>query len=222
MNLKQLPIIIASLLLGIFLNAQDYKKFDFQNSEWIEAKASHEWNSHFGRPDYHIFRYFIDDSINIDGKFYHKLFMEKLCIDKTNGNNVSEFDSPINYLGGLREEDKKIYYYRDYSDTINLGDFKTASSFFGNKLEHLLFDFNLEVGDTIFYTSNNYFIKTGEETGFHGLKVHNFYAHYMNSSWIESIGGNTGLFGSLDAYLKTFRCFKKMGDPFCHQTTLQF
>jgi len=69
--------------------------------------------------DSHHFTLSIDtELINTDNKTYNKIYINDIISQK--------------YVGGIREEDKKIYFY-DYSIHN----------------EHLIYDFGLEIGDTL-------------------------------------------------------------------------
>jgi len=105
-------------LLAPPLTAQEipYTPFPKGNIAW------QSWGRHYYGSSKSHFVLLIDTVQEvIDSKFYNKIYYN--IIDDTQ-----------KYLGGIREEEKKIYFY---------------VSGFG---EHLIYDFGLEIGDTLFKT----------------------------------------------------------------------
>ncbi|MDR2972445.1 MAG: T9SS type A sorting domain-containing protein [Bacteroidales bacterium] len=72
---------------------------------------------------------------SIEGKIYHKIYFGNLNFPK--------------YIGGIREEDRKIYLYLKYIFFQWTSDYESR--------ELLIYDFNLDIGDTIVYPVFAYF-----------------------------------------------------------------
>jgi len=85
-------------------------------------KGNISWQSwgkeYYGGPVYHFALSIDTASILIDNKVYNKIFINDTVSQK--------------YIGGIREDDKKIYFY---ANSLNK--------------EHLIYDFGLEIGDTL-------------------------------------------------------------------------
>ncbi|HNS29321.1 MAG TPA: T9SS type A sorting domain-containing protein [Tenuifilaceae bacterium] len=119
-------IIIIGILLLVTLNAkaQDYVPFPTGNVNW---NVFYSGGSEDGPPDKTLIRYAIHGDTTIKEIQYYKL-----CIEEGDTLNPT-----IRGIGGLRENDKKIYYI---GETITIGDYE---------VEYLLYDFTKQIGDTI-------------------------------------------------------------------------
>ncbi len=117
-----------------------------------------------------------------NGKVYKKLFVfyDK---DYTPAN--------MHFLGGIREDSLKRVYY--FGDTIHI-----EKPYFPNlKPEMLLYDFSLNVGDSLFTdNSNTYMHVTAVDTielGGYKRRRLSFLKLQDRLEWIEGIGSTTGL-----------------------------
>ena len=124
--MKKKLLTLCALSIGLFIQAQvPYTPF---------PKGDISWQS-LGHPYYKTeefhFALSIDTGlVNIEGKMYNKVFFDNI--------------SHPTYIGGIREEDKKIYMYpKSGIHTSLYGDLEFR--------EFLLYDFGLEIGDTLFY-----------------------------------------------------------------------
>ena len=125
---------ILLLILGLGLKAQTsvYHPFPQINSYWNINKSFYCW---IGIPEYITQSYsvIVSNDTTIGSETYHKLFIPYLRSDST-GCTSNSVTQGI-YKGCIREDisAKKVYYVKPSFST-----------------EKLLYDFNLQVGDTIF------------------------------------------------------------------------
>lgn len=99
------------------------------------------------------------------------------------------------YMGGIREDNEKHIYY--IGDSIHW--LKPFNSFndYNKEKEFLLYDFSLEIGDTLWEGNNNIFGKLIVED-IDTIQIENtlrkkFYFNYFWVEWIEGIGSLRGL-----------------------------
>ena len=172
------------LLTGFALKAQTYYPFPTKNTIWTEGYYS-------PYPDtYKTFHCFAlkDGDTTINGKLYHKLY---------HSNDTIFTEDKL--CGGIREDNKKIYYYSIDSLPYQYIGIQTGS-------EVILYDFTLKLGDTI---RNNLFrishpdklivfIVDSILIGTQYRKTYTF--GYPNASkalpwatWVEGIGSLRGL-----------------------------
>ena len=106
---------MTMLAQGNVTNNFDYIPFAEKGKQW------HVVSTRFmgGEPNYHFYRYMLNEEVVKDGKTYMKMYR-------------SEDDMTVVYDAGLlREEDRKVYFFD--SDT---------------QKEYLMFDYSLKAGDT--------------------------------------------------------------------------
>lgn len=193
--MKKPIVIIAILVFSLNIYCQDYIPLVDTNSVWNVT-----WNC-YPPPPYpcymEYYRYQIFDDTLYNDTLYKKLFkvdMNKYC---------SSIIIDSSFEGGIREEveNKKVYY---------------------NKMdgwgEKLLYDFTLEVGDTVPWTYNNFwgypelyvssidYIQCTD-----GLRKRFIYSRptWFDIEVIEGIGAYTGLLEEMRIfeYISTMRCF---------------
>ncbi|MCK4920278.1 MAG: T9SS type A sorting domain-containing protein [Bacteroidales bacterium] len=112
------------------VEGQDYIPFPTQNASWnIYLESTCENDS---PTDTFLLRYSILGDTTINEKTYHKLVLEK-------GDTINPTLEPI---GGIREEGKKVYFYGQGFLRNDPGE------------ELLLYDFNVQIGDTIKHSSD--------------------------------------------------------------------
>ena len=197
--------LIVFLLIGISVcvSAQKYVPFPTENAEWNIFYAY----SYHGEPmDTTLLQYSLQGDTAINGLIYRKV-----C------RNIGSQIEPIyKVVGGLREQDKKIFYIGEsYEETYYYSDH-----------EVILYDFNKQIGDTVWLDSHmglNYvIIKTDS------VKIGNEYRkRYETQRFgsteyiIEGIGNvNSGLFGiitpiptCMECHLDwQFICFSQNGE----------
>ena len=187
-------ILFLQLVLA-FLNANaqsyQYVPFPTENAIWSEYYVSEE------QPSPPWFYHYYDkiamtgEDTTINGKIYKKLYLFNDSV--FNINNAT-------YLGGIREENKQIFYIGEI-----LHFRKPASA--ANE-EILLYDFDLNIGDTL--RANDYSINTNFSTlGFDWVVVNidtillgnklrrRIFFDVDTVTWIEGIGNLEGfLFAS--------------------------
>ena len=119
---------IISVLVILFVHsikAQDYYPFPTEDAHWNIYLSSTCDND--SPPDTFLLQYFIDGDTVINDLTYRKL-----CVENWNLANLI-----IEPVGGIREEEKRIYY--------------NGQGFLGSVQEEelLLYDFTAQVGDTV-------------------------------------------------------------------------
>ena len=190
--MKKTFLILVMVSFNIFLYAQTYHPFPTKNAMWTEMYYKPFVAVDIPRNVYHGYR-FKDQDTTINGKIYHKVFhsydpdftIEKLC-------------------GGIREENKRVHYY--VLDTLSYTgdlDFPAVNT------EFLLYDFSLNVGDSI--SSDMFRIIVVDFPGYVkvvkidsvliGQQYHRIIQFgrqfslkpYYDAIWIEGIGNINGL-----------------------------
>ncbi|OJX87678.1 MAG: hypothetical protein BGP01_03670 [Paludibacter sp. 47-17] len=175
------------LTVAVSLAAQKYVPFPTENAQWNVFYAS-RWN--FSPMDTSLLQYSLQGDTIINETIYCKVVR-----------NTGTLSNPIyNGIGGIREQDKKIYYV-GYSYIEKMGILHN----YDNR-EILLYDFNKEVGDTVWISEHLKYVITGMDS----VKVGNEYRKRyqipgpfmtVTDSFdyiIEGIGSvKEGLFGSI-------------------------
>ena len=157
-----------------------------------------------------LLQYSLQGDTTINGIVYRKM-----C------RNIGSIANPIyRSVGGLREQDKRIYYYSGYGYTTNSGRFINGS-------EKLLYDFNKNIGESV-YSETNQLIYTIDAID--SIKIGSefrkrYKTHRYNTSFceyiVEGIGNiQRGLFGvitsittCMDCYIYwEFVCFSQNGE----------
>ena len=192
---KNLLYLLVVISVGI--NAQKYVPFPTANAQWNVFYASSYNDSPM---DTTLLQYSLQGDTTINGTVYRKM-----C------RNIGTIANPIyKSVGGLREQDKKIYYYSGYGYTTYTGSFISGS-------EKLLYDFNKKVGDVVAIDQwRGYPI-----TKIDSVKIGNEYRKRYNDCIIEGIGDvNQGLLSmitdiptcSMCHFEWHFVCFGQNGD----------
>lgn len=185
--------IIVSLLIGISVSvcAQKYVPFPTANAQWNVFYAS----SLYGSPtDTTLLKYTIKGDTIINEVTYHKL-----C------KNIGSDESPqYIFAGGLREQDKKIFFY-------GFGYSKSNLSSLSNK-EYLLYDFNKEIGDSVMFDQERWYKITNMDSVKIGSNFRKRYQIRIGISpeseyIIEGIGNvNQGLLGMITPIPTCMEC----------------
>ena len=202
-----------------FVSFEKENQLVYKNPAYVTANATTRWEDKqyfsendtwsedlivtyilWGNRSYINERYqsYLSTDTLLSGKSYHKI------INRTPNNK----NQPTHYGGGIREENGKVYYKPNADTTDN---------------EFLLYDFSLNVGDTIRSTYPNSVlskkpvimrIDTIELQN--GEKRKNFHTQFF--SYIEGIGSPAGFFSVLNSgeictcdpeYSNVLVCFKK-------------
>ena len=123
---------LAFFSLG--LRGQEYVPFPTDSAHW------HIYYVNGCYPDTLLLRYALHgDTIMLDGVEYNKLYIE----------TGDTLNPEKHVVGGLREENQKIYYYDVRIPSV----FDSLHGFYGatGPAEILLYDFSVEIGDTIMH-----------------------------------------------------------------------
>ena len=198
MKTKFYTMIFLSFIFAMSLKSQAYVPFPTDSVVWneVHTQMSDGFNLIF---DYKI--YLFGDTV-LKSNTYSKVYYLP--------DSENDFDLGI-YLGGLREEDKKIYYMGTLPERYDAicGDYPDS-------VDLLLYDFNLGIGDTL--KLNREHCETTSVNAIDSVLYDNKYRkrYYMNGSEYnvtEGIGSNKSLFYPL---LYTFEwdwaldCFDKI------------
>lgn len=159
------------VLCSTLLNAQTYVPFPDSNAYWNEVEL---YQGQCEPPEFCKRTYFLMGDTIIDAFSYKKIYADD--------------GSSISYVGGLREENKKVYlFYKSCDQSI------------------ILFDFNVNVGDTVAKSclvigclpfENTYMTVVSRDSI---LLEDGSYRNRINfddgpqASWIEGIGSVSGL-----------------------------
>jgi len=162
---------------------------------------------------YSLFLY--GDTI-IAGKKYNRLYVTYNNFEINQAINDSIFASTYDYdtsyfVCGIREDStKKVW----YSGLRNFAPFCYSLYYEGDTLEYLLYDFDMSIGDTIFYTNPQTYVYPGylvlidtssQYFANNWRKIYHFYWDYTD--WIEGIGGVEGILSPL---MHQFEIFNNM------------
>lgn len=200
---KNLYIAIISILLIQYANAQNYIPLAVEGAHWVIRFDKIET---FERVD-GLWEYFASGDTVIDSLTYKKIFKRDLVI--TQGGPPFQPDGPYQLHGLIRDDStiKKVYALRFYN--INHGCPMNE--------EYLLFDFSLNVGDTVdlcglpdfwdYVVQNIYF---SEVLGF-STRV-----YVLDPDIYEGMGSSYGLFEYM------FAPFKKNGKRYTSSTFLEY
>ena len=170
--------LLLTLLLNVNSYAQDYEYIPIVKSGvqiWTTESSSEGFGGHYSR-----FALTEEDTIMDDGKLYKKLYF---FLDSAFNHSTAEC------IGGIREEDKKVYY-------------KGKASYDGEPwTTGLLCDFSLSVGDTFdvppFWDLTVIVIDvdTVDFLGIQRRQIHLGFSDWADAmfKWIEGIGSDLGL-----------------------------
>jgi hypothetical protein len=195
------PTLIIISFISFELAAQTYIPFPTVDAIWCFEYIH-------GSPDgeyltYYDYEYRLADSVIIGGKEYINVMLTHLsevnCCKSGYPFGGNDLDYEVGLVGAIREEDKKIYFYKyDLPDAP--GDNLWMEE---NNQEYLLYDFNLSLGDSIKFSPclDLYSIVTETDSillndGLYHRKLSLFDRDGGNHSWVEGVGDLTGLLGS--------------------------
>lgn len=194
--LKYYLSVAALLAIGPFSYAQDYTPFQLENAEWImffpyaiigPGDGGEVWKNNTR-----------SDTL-INGKIYKNLTETKVCFwlpDVMGDPSYHTVDDTEYLIGAIREEGRIVYFF-DYEENEEI----------------VLYDFNYGVGDTVWYTADDYTAILSEYTlpdGRIKYEVINSNAdcYPCDLSWItQGSGSSYGLFGSYIGGYTRLKCF---------------
>lgn len=168
-------LLFAMLLLPQLLVAQDDGvKFLEEGKEW---RIKHTNYHHFG--DSYTFRYFIDGDTLVNGRTCMKLFSE-------NENK----DGATMLVGCLYEENLQVYYMK-----ATVGQWYVVLS-----APSLLYDFSLQVGDSVDYVKPHAVVMSADSTFVRGRSLYQIGLRHTNDAkshpecfWVSGVGCSCGL-----------------------------
>jgi len=196
--MRKTILFLAFLIFALIGYNQNYFPFVDTNSVWNIT-----WNC-YKPPPYPCYSDYYKYRISGDTMYSDTLYKRLFRIDM-NQECSSIIEDSI-YMGGIREDvsNKKVYFIQD--------------TFFG---EYLLFDFSLEVGDTVPYSFNNYGYPEIYVSSIDSILCTDGYRKrfiYSRDTWedivvIEGIGANTGLLEPMEIFehVANMRCFYNNG-----------
>lgn len=209
--------LLFSLFIIILLanvNAQNYAPFPTGNAVWREE---HLDNSSLTNIIQEKYQYIQTNDTLIGSLNYHKIMYSGIRILYSNmGVPVDTFYYFPTYMGGIREQNQKIYYFRA-----------------GQAAEKLLYDFNLQEGDTA--SGLHYGYAYGYTTRIDSIRPFvtadgvTRKKYFLNiegaadetSFWIEGVGSGMGLLPRYElssANIVQLLCFQANSNPIWYQS----
>jgi hypothetical protein len=174
--MKNIFSIIAFFSI-ISVSAQKYVPFPTQHAQW---NVYYGYSTNDAPMTYTILQYSLQGDTTINGVLYHKL-----C------KNIGTVSSPVyQFAGGLREQDKKVYFYG-----FGYSEFNTST---GSYFEVMLYDFNKVEGETVYVRLNqlNYTIASVDSVKMGSDFRKRYKLNGSNEYVIEGVGNiNGGLLG---------------------------
>lgn len=190
---------MPAFILNTYLSGQNYMPFYLDSAEWTVATIYPVIGQGDGGE---VWQYQTKTDTIINDSLYTNITKRNLCEywpDRNTGerNYVQDIDRNEYLIGAIREINQRLYFYN-----------------YNTQKEILLYNYDIEIGDTIYFNSNNHTIILEELTphmGHRKYKVLNknafFYPH-ETSTLIEGIGSSYGLFGSYEGGLNSLVCFR--------------
>ncbi|MDF1697099.1 MAG: hypothetical protein P1U56_14750 [Saprospiraceae bacterium] len=189
----------------------EYTSFDLTDTKWVMSSFTHLGSGTASAVYWEI--YTTEDTL-INDLIYTKLELRNICslysgIDETVANEDVVRKKAL--IGALREEEKRIYFYRfdlDYDWFI----FESGIKELDYNVDYLIYDFNVVVGDTVQY-GHGYFDIVIEEDFDNNTRV----LETLNSgdesfpnpgcTLVEGKGNLDGLFGSFNSNFTSLYCY---------------
>ena len=220
-------------LLSTISSAQEYTPFYMDNARWVTIT----YYPTLGPEESQSFSevYTLNDT-TIEDKVYKTIAGRYLCQRTSFNGNWRYTQNPDTsgiVIGAIREENKKVYFRRFEREKSMDGAFPFHELPLGK--DHLLYDFNIEEGDTIHFSDYVREDVSSGDTTYHRFSfftivfvelepflnhrrfwVHNSSAYGFPDDYsdlIEGIGSDHGFFGPYDSYLRDLTCFSVDGEP---------
>ena len=217
---KRIFVFWTLIILIYQVGFSTYLSKDYREAEAIEERSDYEYTPlvrdgvmwkyvHSGMNyDYtepYVFETYcyISGTVEVDGKLYHKCFVENPNLDDVCVAYLREEDKRVYMMSVWEEKDREIYFYQT-----------------GGK-EELIYDFNLNVGDTYVSNNTNLEVKSVKRECVDGTlrKTYDVYGEkhfdggYMESHTYTIVEG-VGVTGSFDGlfcfpYVEAF-----VGEPY--------
>lgn len=201
-HLFLLHSLLVILMTHSRLNSQNYYPFPMDSAEWhyemvypvLGPNDRFEYRRQFVQGEMQEYK----------GKMYSVVYRQDLCTCTCpipSGYEPAK-DQSIYVKGGIRYENGKVYF-----TTFGTGPF---NSYFRPETDTLLFDFTLQLADTIPYAGTQ-FVVTKVDTLADGRKsilLQNLNGTPYSVYWVEGQGA-WGLFQTTDWYYRVGSCFKR-------------
>lgn len=188
--------------------SQTYIPFDLTDTKWV---MSYLYPSQGGVATESFFEVYTKGDTLIDDKIYTIVATKNLCrlsYTPTETTSHDNFAKEEYVFGALREEDKRVYYYR--FDAFKAG-YNVPN--LESEIDHLIYDFNVEVGDTIYHSSEVYTI-IFDSYASSGVKVYEYintedesFANPSDALIREGRGSDDGLFAAFYGYYSNLECY---------------
>lgn len=171
--MKKLTLSAVALVFTLMLFSQNYYPLVQENNEWNVLQVIFEGGNPWDT-SFYTQTYKISGDTIVNNQDFKKIYK-------------SEEEIPVNWIyeGSIREEDEKVWYVSHF-----------------NNEERLIYDFTLNVGDTMEFQDQPYMVV--DSITFHeiaGIERKHIYFSYIDFSpykelWIEGIGSNYGVLSS--------------------------
>lgn len=201
--MKHTVVLFTFCFLTQNLMAQEYTPLIIESFERTEYYAESR-----GQNNAHIAFFWTIESAGdtiIHQKSYQSLRIKQNCqynLDGDGNEMTTYSEEPCSLVGGIREEDKKIYFYKYDTEGPSWLKVVCPAYVLSSEEEHLLFDFGLKVGDSIELSEiwqKTYAIKIGEGVdSITGNKSHKMLLtnESIEVEWIEGYANSKSLFAS--------------------------
>jgi len=211
--MKQLIYINLFFLISVLQGySQDYTPFDLTDTKWVMSRLV---PSAGNNATVSFFEIYTKGDTMINDKSYTIIATKNLCRLYNSPSGVTSEDDIVKEeyeFGAIREEDKRVYYYR-YNDEYPSGYYSTGV-IQEPEIDHLLYDFNAEAGDTIYHSSEVFTIIIDSYISSDGVKVYE-YMNTMDESFAnpcdavirEGRGSGDGLFAPYFGYFTELKCY---------------
>ena len=235
--MKNLKLILITFFISSFFNlgfSQEYTPFYLDNAKWTMESV---WPVSGPEDRYAFWEIYTLNDTLINNKIYRKVATKNLCelvpdfqgnLHYNNSINTNEF-----IFGGIREENKKVYFL-NFNQEPQWTILQPRLKSFSTDEEHLLYDFDLTLGDTIHFSDLTYYTVTNGDTSYFtknyftividqlsSIQDHIRYEVTNSSAYafpletgtlLEGIGSSYGFLGSYDSFLTELRCFEINGE----------
>ena len=209
-------LLVSFTLITFFVNGQTsvYHPFPDSNAVWnIDGECFCTYSPYPPYSGYEIYSITISADTIINSQTYHKL---KIPFVQTDGSSCNLFVTTSGYTGAIREDttNKKVFFVPPSENT-----------------EQLLYDFTMQVGDTVKGYLENYVYAKDIVQSIDSVLVGNSYrkrwningSGYYNMQLIEGIGSTYGLIEpspiGLDGNQYSITCFRQNGQSLYPDTT---
>lgn len=177
--------------------------FPTENTIWSEIRIFYGIAPGTGATEKHT--YSIEKDTVINNIDYSLLFYsyDLFVIQNVITGNTTTYKDPNKIcLGGIRKDDKKVYFYL-FENVKNLSHLSELSSMDENE-ENIIYDFDVAVGDTLFWKHSLWedfsVVISIDSTEINDGSIKRRINFGINGNvkdrWIEGVGSDKGLFGA--------------------------